>query len=156
MAFVQFRDGWVSGDPIACSSLAAELDTNALVGLATAGLSACAAATEGAPPEIAEVIRLGGAPISWGKAHEAFDRIRALTLAAERGGTKNMGRPSLLLLFVAENAARVIYNASRPEDPFDSDSAEWLLRTVSQFLKALPEQRRAMALGVVETVLQSA
>jgi len=81
--------------------------------------------------------------------------VRELTLAAERGSVSPKD-PRYLLLFVAENSARVIYNASRPPDPFDDDSAEWLLRSMSKFLNALPDSDRSEPLGVVDACLLTA
>lgn len=155
MDFSEYRDAWLSGDAIACASLAARLDVTTLVGLATDGLAACAAAVEAPPSEAAEVVRVGANSAHWAQAHKAFDRVRNLTLAAERGAA-NSNDPRYLLLFVAENSARVIYNASRPPDPFDDDSPEWLLRTMSQFLNALPEQSRRATLSAVEKLLLAA
>ena len=152
MNLSKLKDGWLAGDAAACASLAAQAGSLAMIDLATIGLSACSAAVDCALPEIAEVVRVGSTRAEWDQAHKAFDRVRALTLEAERGRLDHKD-PHYLLLFVAENSARVIYNASCPVDPFDDDSGEWLLRTMCELLNCLTEVRRAATLNVLNSCL---
>jgi hypothetical protein len=79
----------------------------------------------------------------WSRAHDAFSAVRKLTLAAER---KPPGKLSHCLLYVAENAAKVIYNASGSPAPFDADSGDWLVRCARDFANHEPDS------GFVDTL----
>ena len=53
----------------------------------------------------------------WSEAHERFDRVRGLTLRADRDGDAVRGH----FLHLAELVAKVTYNASGEDAPFDAD-----------------------------------
>ena len=53
----------------------------------------------------------------WSEAHEGFDRVRCLTLRADWDGDAVRGH----LLHLAELVAKVTYNASGEDAPFDAD-----------------------------------
>jgi hypothetical protein len=148
----QLADAWLDGDERACVLLADRLSTAALLCLATSGLAACSQFTTSARAEIAEVVRVGTSPQLWSEAHKAFDRVRGLTLAAERQGASPEDA-RYVLLFVAENAARVIYNASLPRDPFDDDAAESLLRVLANFCGRVTRDQREEIINVVKSCL---
>ena len=61
----------------------------------------------------------------WQEAHEAFTTVRMLTLQAER--SKDTNAIYAGMLYLAENAAKVTYNASSGASPFDHDAGWWLV-----------------------------
>ena len=76
-------------------------------------------------PEIEAVYEIALNPSRWKEAHAAFQRVRQLTLQAERSKSKDAVYVGIL--FVAENAAKVSYNASMEPAPFDHDAGWWLV-----------------------------
>jgi len=131
------RNRWLSADLAACGTLASRLSGSELARFAGDGLASCCNALPSVPSEILGVVKIGRG--DWSRGHAAFDAVRHLTLDAEaRRAPKT---PAYLLLFVAENAARVIYNATTPGDPFDDDSGAWLVLTMAQFTRSLPESQ---------------
>jgi hypothetical protein len=97
---------------------------------AAAILEACCNRVRSVPEPVQHVLELGRNASHWKLAHDAFSGVRQLTLAAERGP---MDRLSHYLLYVAENAAKVVYNASGSSAPFDSDCGAWLVRCAREF-----------------------
>src|SRR5262245_20950773 len=61
----------------------------------------------------------------WQEAHGAFRAVRTLTLQAEK--SKNKDAIYAGMLYLAENAAKVTYNASGEDAPFDHDVGWWLV-----------------------------
>ena len=147
----RLRDAWLVGDKRARVLLATRLNSVVLVELATVGLAACSRAVNDTASEIAEVVRVGGEVGLWSQGHKAFDGVRELTLAAD-GREPDRNSPRYALLFVAENAARLVYNASAPSDPFDDDSAESFLHAVFEFLMCLPIEKRAAVVASLTAV----
>jgi hypothetical protein len=82
---------------------------------------------------IDELLNLAAQPRRWNQANEAFYQVREITLFAEREPHK-LDRRLRSMLYVAENAAKVIYNASGPEEPFDHDAGWWLAPCLQHFL----------------------
>lgn len=81
-------------------------------------LDLCTVVTEPVPA-VERVVAIGQKPTKgdWFDAHEAFQAVRAVTLAV---GPANGPKATLRrLLDVAETAAKVIYNASGGSAPFD-------------------------------------
>jgi hypothetical protein len=70
--------------------------------------------------EVDEVLVMARAPHRWHEAHEAFQRVRQVSL--------RMGHLPVQesILFLAETTCKVIYNASGQPAPFDFD-AGWLI-----------------------------
>lgn len=85
-------------------------------------LATCATWVPG-PKPVAHVIELAKNPSRWHEGHDAFSAVRDLTLAEERAPTSKAYEA---LLFVAENAAKTIYNASGQPAPFDKDAPWWI------------------------------
>ena len=74
--------------------------------------------------EVEEVLRIAKEPERWKEAHDAFSAVRKLTLKSERKvGDSIYAR----ILYLAENVAKVIYNASGEPAPFDHDSGYWIV-----------------------------
>jgi hypothetical protein len=131
---IGLQERWLSGDFSACETLVSGIAPPELARRATIALSACCT-TVSTPDEVRDVVRIGQQ--DWTKGHAAFDAVRQLTLEGERQ-RRSASDPSFVMLFVAENAAKVIYNASVPVDPFDDDSGAWLLLTLARLVQCLP------------------
>jgi hypothetical protein len=129
------RREWTRMNRTACALLAARLPVEARPRFATTALDVCLRSLSG-PTAVSEVVRVGGDPKRWSEAHVAFDAVRSLTLECEKR-VRPSRDPQYCLLFVGENAARLIYNATSPPDPFDADSTEWLFITLANFLDAV-------------------
>ncbi len=92
-------------------------------------------------PEVANVASIAAQRQRWEEAQAAFDAVRRETLRAE---SRCQGKPDpeLMILGVAENTAKVIYNATYPlAPPFDSDSMAYLILTASELSAMLGEDR---------------
>ncbi len=64
----------------------------------------------------------------WRGAHQAFGMIRKATLRLEERKTRTQIQERILCqCYVAENVAKVIYNAADPMDPFDEDAGWWIV-----------------------------
>lgn len=71
--------------------------------------------------------RIAEDPEQWHYAHKAFSRIRKRTLRLERRIWLTKKKELMLCeLYLAENAAKVLYNATKPRDAFDEDSGWWI------------------------------
>ena len=80
------------------------------------------------PPvvEFEKVRSLAFDPVQWKDAHAAFYAVRQLTLQAEKASTPE---PIYhVLLYLVENTAKVIYNASGESAPFDNSAGPWVVR----------------------------
>ena len=60
----------------------------------------------------------------WRWGHSALDEVRRLTLRYEDSKSKDEVYGGLL--YLAENVAKVTYNATNPPDPFDDDVDAWV------------------------------
>lgn len=89
-------------------------------------------------PEIVFTCELGTQAEHWSKAHQAFQQIRKLTLKSEQLTLKDSTYHAIL--YVAENAAKVIYNATIPHDSFDYDCGEWLVYCFRHFVSQVNSQ----------------
>lgn len=132
-AIDDLRQGWLRENREACAALAAQLSCQAKPIFASEALAACLDAVPG-HDELSQVVRIGQDRGRWAEAHLAFNSVRTLTLKSERE-TQDSSDPHYVILFVAENAAKVIYNATSPPDPFDDDSAAWLLLVLAQMAR---------------------
>jgi hypothetical protein len=61
----------------------------------------------------------------WRWGHVAFHAVRRLTLQYEEAKSKDEVYGGLL--YLAENVAKVTYNATNPPDPFDEDVGAWVV-----------------------------
>lgn len=87
------------------------------------------------PKQVRAVIEIAHDQARWKRGHDIFDAIRDLTLAEERSHAG--GVVYECLLFVAENAAKIVYNASGKPAPFDEDCGDWLVYCLWDFVKAI-------------------
>ena len=82
----------------------------------------------------------------WGKAHDAFSKIRERTLQLESLSEQSEeGNLLLRNLYLAENVAKVIYNAANPPDAFDEDSGWWIAVCLKSILDSLNCEQSAIA-----------
>jgi len=87
--------------------------------------------------EYVELVEVASDSSRWDEAHEVFGRIRRnITLPNEASSTTDADS---IFAYVAENAAKTIYNCSHPITPFDEDNLEWLLKCEKEFLAAIDE-----------------
>lgn len=129
---------WLDGDDIVDFGhrLMADLPPAQQVARAKAVLDLC----RGRLPPIGAVERvatIAADPTRWAEGHDAFSAVRALTLREERKATHAAYKA---LLFVAEIAAKIIYNASGTPAPFDRDSPWWLANNARTFARALADE----------------
>ena len=118
-----FRKEWRDGDALRVGRyIFAQLSAAELVSRAVGVLKACSGATSPVA-EVEHVLDLSKDRSRWFDAKEAFSAVRDLTLKEEKRPTN---RRYALLLYVAENVAKTIYNASRQSAPFDEDSPFWI------------------------------
>jgi hypothetical protein len=105
------------------------------------------------PAQIQTVIAIARDAKRWQEAHAAFSAVRDLTLVEERSHAG--GRVYESLLFVAENVAKVVYNASGEPAPFDDDCGAWLvgcLRHLVDTIGSVEWEQRAW--GLLESWLR--
>lgn len=114
-------------------------------------LATCANCLSTVPHAVNRVISIGRSRwrFRWRSGHRAFSQVRRLTLKAEGRRDEDT---ACYLLYVAENAAKVIYNASDPVDPFDDDSGAWLVRSAHDFAERCGTERLADELWSVVAV----
>ena len=93
-------------------------------------LSTCCEQMSLIPAEVQHIIDIALVESEWSQAHNAFSEVRKLTLKSE---ARNDTDALHYLLYVAENACKVIYNSSFPMDSFDTDSGAWLVRCSREF-----------------------
>ena len=138
---------WRSGEPVLAGRLFFEaLEVKQRPAWA-ARILAVALSRVDAPAAAHFVLELAADEDRWGEAHAAFDAVRDLTLKQERAGAQ---RDELLygVLFVAENCAKVIFNASGRPAPFDHDSGWWLPSNARAVLKHRPELATAFEAAI--------
>ena len=151
LAFAQAKLAWLSGQHLDCGRLIYEsLTPHQRVSWASDILNFCIEHSPSVTP-VNSVAALAPDESSWSLAHAAFSKVRALTLLEEESpGT--LDPRAARLLFIAENTAKVIYNASQASAPFDHDAGWWLAKCLDDFLAATKEpETRASGTSVLFT-----
>jgi hypothetical protein len=136
--FEDAKTAWLAGRHLDCGRVIYEsLTPHQRVRWASAVLSFC---IEHSPsvPAVNNVAALAQDENSWPLAHAAFSSVRAVTLIEEKS-PGSLDPRSALLLVVAENTAKVIYNASQAVAPFDHDAGWWLAECFADFIAATQE-----------------
>lgn len=87
------------------------------------------------PTQVRAVIELAREPQRWREAHAAFSDVRNLTLAEESSHAG--GEVFASLLAVAENAAKVVYNASGEPAPFDYNCGYRLVKSLRHLVETV-------------------
>jgi hypothetical protein len=139
---------WLAGDEEAAGTLAAGMTASELRTFGTEALAACCESVE-APRPVLDVVNVGRNDPRLG--HAAFDAVRELTLRVEAKG--DAAAPALLC--AAENVARVIYNSTTPDDPFDADAELYVFKSFAAFCLSLKPQAREMLEQQLRRVLES-
>jgi hypothetical protein len=126
---------WVSGKPLEAGRLIFERLPPDVRPHWAAGILKCVrgkSAPRCAAIEI--VLEIAEHPKEWGSGHAAFSNVRRKTLKYER--LRRISPEQRLLLsqlYLAENVAKVIYNATAPDDSFDEDSGWWVATCLKDF-----------------------
>jgi hypothetical protein len=81
---------------------------------------------------VEKVIEVALTPSLWPGAREAFDAVRALTLKNERGQASSVLYAPVLSL--AENTAKVTYNATGLPAPYDHNAGWKVVQAVRQIV----------------------
>lgn len=139
---------WLAGDEEAARALAAGMTAVELRRFGTEALAACCENVK-APQEVLEVVDSGRNDPNRG--HAAFDAVRQLTLRAEARGDVS----ATPLLYAAENVARIVYNSTAPDDPFDADAEEYVFSSIAAFHTSLPPQVRETLAQQLRRVLET-
>ncbi len=74
------------------------------------------------------LLNIAATPENWPEAYDVFHALRKQTLAVEKSNAGGKDHNiHVFLLLLAENVAKVIYNASGKAAPFDHDSGQALV-----------------------------
>src|SRR6185503_4552924 len=84
-------------------------------------------------PEVSNLIEIARHPTRWSEAHSCFGALRRLTLAAEQEKPSTKTN-HLFLLYLAENIAKLTYNAGGYPAPFDPDSGWWIPQNLKHII----------------------
>ena len=85
--------------------------------------------------EYMELVEISSNESRWREAHDVFRRIRRnITLPFDANHPTEV---EYAFVFIAECAAKTIYNCSGEPAPFDDDSYEWLLKCEENFLQTV-------------------
>jgi hypothetical protein len=87
--------------------------------------------------EIEEVCRIIRTPTIWVEAHEAFSSVRELTLKAENSSSDPIYAG---ILYLAENVAKVTYNASGEPAPFYHNCGYWIVSNLRHIVDHLGDK----------------
>jgi hypothetical protein len=89
-------------------------------------------------PEVENVYLTALRRSKWKYGHDAFDKVRDLTLKYE----KSVSRKHLYgaLLYLTECVAKVTYNASGESASFDEDSGWWVSENLRHFCQVLGDE----------------
>jgi hypothetical protein len=152
--FDAIRDLWASGEAQRAGAVIYEATPNATRPTWAADILELACSQVSAvPAPVQAVIDIARDEQRWREALAAFSAVRRLTLAEEKSHAGGKAYESLL--FVAENAAIVVYNASSEPAPFDHDCGHWLVGYLRHLVDAIGsgelEQR---AWGVLASCLR--
>jgi len=89
-------------------------------------------------PILNQLLRTAERQEMWREGHRLFSDVRASVLQLDQlERTQGLTKEQALLssiLSVAELVAKVTYNASNPQDPFDADSGPWIAACLRGFV----------------------
>jgi hypothetical protein len=107
------------------------------------GRWACGVLRYAAAPErfrigpVRNLLDLCDKPDTWRGTKAVFSRIRGATLKLEDRQSQTRDQDARLnYLLLAENVAKVMYNATKPPDEFDEDAGWWVAVCLRAFLKS--------------------
>jgi len=85
-------------------------------------------------------------PENWKSIKPLFSEIRNETLQLEQRPTRSRDEELVLCqLYLAENVAKVIYNATGPMDEFDDDSGWWIAKCLKCCVDQVGDEQFAKA-----------
>jgi hypothetical protein len=73
---------------------------------------------------------------TWEEGRSLFEDLRDEVLRLERGDVSSPRADTLPVLYLAENVAKVTWNASGQAPPFDHDAGWWIARCLADVLAA--------------------
>ena len=99
------------------------------------------------------IIQIAARPSDWHKAHDAFTKVRETALHIVQIGLQQSVEQKLFyeLLLLAEYVAKVVYNASNPDDEFDEDSGWWIAVCLKDILNLICDDDFSRAMWVALT-----
>jgi hypothetical protein len=134
----QLRLEWKSGDAVRVGqAILQHLPLADQVARAGAILDVCRTRWTSVPA-VDAVSELARTPRRWREGHEHFSAVRKLTLIEEKRRSNDF---YYALLFVAENTAKTIYNATEPIDAFDEDAPFWLAKNALSIVRSVNDSR---------------
>jgi hypothetical protein len=119
---------WKSGKPLDAGRILYEHISNKHRPLWASGILDLSRKLINPVPEVDTVCEIAKTPLRWKEAYAAFTAVRMLTLRVEQDRVAEPLYKSILV--VAENAAKVVYNASGGPAPFDNNAGWRLVRDV--------------------------
>jgi hypothetical protein len=102
-------------------------------------------------PLFSRLLELAEQEGEWKYGHDIFSELRSVRLELDNlGAARTLNEHEMLLGSVvsfAELVAKVIYNATDPQDPFDDDSGWWIVSCLRDFVDRIwvDEQFRTAA-----------
>lgn len=93
-------------------------------------------------PIVERAEQLAKDPSKWKQGHDIFSEVRKVTLVHDEQ-SKETSADNILawILSVAEQTAKVSYNATSPPDEFDEDSAAWIIACLRGFASTMNDGR---------------
>jgi hypothetical protein len=89
---------------------------------------------------IENVLKTANTRDAWPSAHAAFVEIRHVVLKLEEQASHLPDQKLLLaVMLLAELVAKVVYNATDPQDEFDEDTGWWILVCLKDVLDLLKD-----------------
>jgi hypothetical protein len=134
---------WRYGDPLEVGKILYErLDPRRRPSWAVGVLDACCSALSTVPAEVEAVREIASTPARWMEARAAFQAVRSVVLANE-SRSRLAQTVDEAMLYLAENVAKVTYNATGASAPYDHDAGWWVAKNA----RALVELSTDAALG---------
>jgi len=128
---------WEGGDPLKAGELLYEhIRQNYRPLWALEVLELCIPLTKNIA-EIDELCNIVRSPNRWPEAHEAFSSVRELTLETENSSSDPIYTG---VLYLAENVAKVTYNASGEPAPFDYNSGYRIVSNLRYIVDQLDDK----------------
>ncbi|RCS43213.1 hypothetical protein DTL42_18820 [Bremerella cremea] len=93
-------------------------------------------------PLLTEVEQAALTTQKWSSGHRLFSKVRDITLQHDRNSRRALEDDILsYVLAVAEQTAKVTYNATSPFDAFDDDSCEWVVAMLRGVVSCYSDDR---------------
>ncbi len=92
-------------------------------------------------PPIHNLLRIADDATQWPQTHDAFSMLRDEVLFLEKPRALSDKDERVLQLYLAENVAKVIYNATKPTDEFDEDAGWWIARCLRDLVDFLQDEQ---------------